>query len=93
MFGLIVRRRAKWSSLFVGVPKPTTNSLQKALAARLRSQREALGLSMNAVAKAAGVDQRFVSRIEKAEQMPSLLSLCRICDVLKLKLGALFKDY
>jgi transcriptional regulator with XRE-family HTH domain len=75
------------------VPIPNADSLQKAIATRLRDKREALGFSMKAVAKAAGVDQRFVSRIEKAEQMPSLLSLLRICAVLKLKLEVLFQDY
>jgi len=48
---------------------------------------------MNAVAKAAGMDQRFISRVERAEQMPSLLSLTRICAVLKVKLAVLFRDF
>ena len=75
------------------MPEDEDNRLQQAIAARLRLRRESLGLSMNAVAKAAGMDQRFISRVEKAEQMPSLASLLRICAVLKMKLAVLFREF
>lgn len=63
------------------------------IGSRLREKRKKLGLSMNAVAKAADLDQRFVSRVEKAEQIPSLLSLKRICKELSMTFEELFRGF
>jgi XRE family transcriptional regulator, regulator of sulfur utilization len=64
----------------------------RAVAARLRERRETMGLSMNAVAKAAGLDQRAISRIEKGEFSPTLRALVKMASVLKVKLNAILRE-
>lgn len=60
-----------------------------ALGARVRARRRALGLSQRALARRAGVTDAFVSSIELGERMPSLDTLVRLCEPLRLSLDAL----
>jgi transcriptional regulator with XRE-family HTH domain len=59
----------------------------KAVSARvaqlLQHRREALGLSMNAVAQRAGLSQQMVSYVERGMRNPTLETLLRICDALE----------
>lgn len=64
----------------------------KAVAVKLKERREALGLSMNQVAKLSNLDQRAVSRIEKGEFSPTLRAVLKICAALKVKLRSLLPD-
>lgn len=52
----------------------------------LRARRQALRLSMNAVAQGAGLSQQMVSYVERGMRNPTLETLLRICDVLEVPL-------
>ncbi len=58
------------------------NSAIQTLAINIRQLRMAAGLSQEALALSADVDRTYVSQIERGIGNPSLLILCRLCDVL-----------
>lgn len=60
------------------------------IGARLRSARQARGLTLESVADAAGLNKGFVSRLERDEVAASVASLVAVCDVLGLRIGELF---
>lgn len=60
------------------VDSPTENP-------RLRAVREAHGLSLRHVARMAGVDPGYLSRVERGLQRPSLPLLLGVCRALGLK--------
>ena len=55
---------------------------KQVLAYNIKRKRRAMGLSQEALALSADVDRTYVSQIERGVGNPSLLILCRICDVL-----------
>jgi len=56
------------------------------LADNIRRRRAAMGLSQEALALSAEVDRTYVSQIERGIGNPSLLILCKLCDVLDAEL-------
>ena len=52
------------------------------LAENVRRRRQEVGMSQEALALSADVDRTYVSQIERGIGNPSLLILCKICDVL-----------
>lgn len=52
--------------------------LQKALAVRVRSLREASPLSQEAMAAEAGLDRTYYARLERGEANPTWVALARI---------------
>jgi len=54
----------------------------KAIAAAIKSNREAAALSKNALAQKAGVSIQSISFIEGGVNSPSLSTFMRICDAL-----------
>jgi transcriptional regulator with XRE-family HTH domain len=56
----------------------------------VRSQREAAGLSMAALAQAAGIPRSQVLRIERAEIRPGPDTLARLADALRLAVEDLY---
>jgi transcriptional regulator with XRE-family HTH domain len=58
---------------------------------RLREARQAHGLTLDDVARQAGLTKSFVSAVERGETSPSIGSLYRLCDVLGLSVAALFE--
>ena len=56
------------------------------LADNIRRRRTAMGLSQEALALSAEVDRTYVSQIERSIGNPSLLILCKLCDVLDVDL-------
>lgn len=48
----------------------------------IRTLREELGLSQEALADAAGIDRSHMSRIERGKRNVSFLNICRIADAL-----------
>ena len=60
------------------------------IGARLRAARLARGLSIGTVAEASGLTKGFLSRLERDAASPSVASLVAVCDVLGLRVGALF---
>lgn len=57
----------------------------------LREKRESLGLSMNTVAKRAGLSHSMVSRVERELRKPTLDTLLRITGALEIELWPLVK--
>ncbi len=57
---------------------------------RLRSARKGRGLTLDDVARAAGLTKGFVSRLERDDVSPSVASLVAVCDALGLRVGDLF---
>lgn len=66
----------------VPVPMPQT------LGARLRSRRKASGLTLQQVAKGAGLTAGFVSLVERDLATPSIASVAAIAEVLGATMGA-----
>lgn len=64
---------------------------QLAIGARIRQARLGQGLTISHVAEAAGLTKGFISRIERDETSPSVVTLLAICQVLSLPVGALFE--
>lgn len=58
---------------------------------RLRAARLSKGLTLEAVAIAAGVTQGFISRLERDQVSPSVATLVAICDAVGLRVGDLFE--
>lgn len=61
------------------------------LAENIRRRRAEAGLSQEALALSADVDRTYVSQIERGIGNPSLLILCRLCDVLGMELPDLLQ--
>jgi transcriptional regulator with XRE-family HTH domain len=61
------------------------------LGRKVRSLREARGLSLKALATRAGVSESFVSQIERGVANPSVASLRRLAEALDSSVGALFQ--
>ena len=57
----------------------------------LREKREALGLSMNAVAKRAGLSHSMVSRVEHELRKPTLDTLLRLAEAMEIELWPLIR--
>jgi transcriptional regulator with XRE-family HTH domain len=62
------------------------------LPARLRSERERLGLTLDAVAGLTGLSKAHLSRIESGERQPTIASLLTLAEALDVKVGALFGE-
>jgi len=58
----------------------------------LRQKREALGLSMNAVAKCARLSHSMISRVEHELRRPTLDTLLRITEAMGLELWPLIEE-
>ncbi|GIE99811.1 helix-turn-helix domain-containing protein [Paractinoplanes rishiriensis] len=71
------------------VAQPTATSA--AIGGRLRSARQARGLTLQQVADATGLNKGFISRLERDEVSLSVASLVSICDVLGIRVGKLFE--
>ncbi|MDR2837335.1 MAG: helix-turn-helix domain-containing protein [Azonexus sp.] len=62
------------------------------LAGNIQRRRKALGLSQEALALTAEVDRTYVSQIERGIGNPSLLVLCKLCDVLDVELTGVLSE-
>ena len=56
---------------------------------RVRKHREALGLSQEKLAEAAGVHRTYIGHLERGESSPTLFNLVRIAEALKIDPGDL----
>lgn len=63
--------------------------LQKLFGAAVRAQREVVGLSQEGLALEAGVDRSFVSQIERGVRQPSLTTIWKLADALRVAPSAL----
>jgi len=73
--------------------RPATRRLRlPTLGARLRRQRQELGLTIHDVARRAGLTESFISQLERNRVNPSVASLQRIAGVLRTPLGRFFDE-
>ena len=61
--------------------------------ARIRVERERLGISQELLADKAGVHRTYLGGVERGERNIGLLNLIRIARALGITLAALFKDF
>lgn len=61
------------------------------IGARLRAARQSRGMTLDAVAAAAGISAGFVSKLERDQVSPSVASLVAICRTVGLRMGDLFE--
>ena len=76
---------------FYGVSKSKPDMVGASVARLLRQKREALGLSMNVVAKRAGLSHSMISRVEHELRNPTLDTLLRIAGAMEIDLWPLIK--
>ena len=69
------------------MPKPQPAPRHRKLGSALRGRRQELGLTMQAVADAAGLSVGFISQVERDLTSPSLSSLASISEVLQTPIG------
>ncbi len=60
---------------------------------RIKTRREALGMSASDLAKAIGVTSSSISQIERAKSYPSILTLKKISDAMQTTVGELIGEY
>lgn len=66
---------------------------KRVLAENIRRRRTEACLSQETLALSAEVDRTYVSQIERGISNPSLLILCRLCDVLDMELPDLLRSH
>lgn len=71
--------------------KPKPDVIGSSVVRLLRQKREALGLSMNAVAKRAGLSHTMISRVERELRKPTLDTLLRITEAMGIDLWPVIK--
>ncbi|RKQ89651.1 helix-turn-helix protein [Mycolicibacterium mucogenicum 261Sha1.1M5] len=71
---------------------PTAAETQVQIGAKLRSSRQAQGLTLEQLAAASDLTKGFISRIERDETMPSVPTLVQLCQALSLPIGSLFEE-
>lgn len=71
---------------------PTAAETQVQIGAKLRSSRQAQGLTLEQLAAATDLTKGFISRIERDETMPSVPTLVQLCQALSLPIGSLFEE-
>ncbi|MBP6685233.1 MAG: helix-turn-helix domain-containing protein, partial [Leucobacter sp.] len=71
---------------------PTSAETQVQIGAKLRSSRQAQGLTLEQLAAATDLTKGFISRIERDETMPSVPTLVQLCQALSLPIGSLFEE-
>jgi transcriptional regulator with XRE-family HTH domain len=71
---------------------PQTQQDTIKIGARLRSARMARELTLEEVAKRAGVSKGFLSQLERDATAASVATLNRICGALEIRLGSLFEE-
>ncbi|MFO0806445.1 MAG: helix-turn-helix transcriptional regulator [Gemmataceae bacterium] len=57
----------------------------------LRARREALGLTQEALAEAAGIHRTYLSDVERGTRNVSLLNIERLADALSISIAKLFE--
>lgn len=68
-----------------------SSDLLKAVGARIRSLREARGVSQEAFAKTVGMDRAYFGKVERGSQNVSIMTAAKIATALGVDLAALFK--
>lgn len=72
--------------------EPASEDLSSELGVSLRARRKELGLTLQAVADAAGLTAGFISQVERGLTAPSLASLVSVSEVLQTPLSAFLQQ-
>lgn len=75
-----------------GVAKPKPDAVGSTVVRLLRQKRESLGLSMNVVAKRAKLSHSMISRVEHELRRPTLDTLLRIAEAMKIDLWPIIRE-
>lgn len=67
--------------------------LKTALGVVIRTERSALGISQEQLAERAGLHRTYVSDVERGARNPSIASVEKLAQALRLPIGALFDLY
>ena len=59
---------------------------------RIISKRKSMGLSVERLARGAGISSRSVINLEKGRYSPTLSNLERVCDVLNIEIALIDKN-
>lgn len=70
----------------------TATRLAKEFGKAVRAEREAAGLSQEALGDKAGLDRTYVSGLERATRNPTLASMEKLAKALKIPLSKLVAD-
>ena len=73
-------------------PKFAGNKELVSLGNAIRNCRKSSGLSQEALATDAGLDRSYMGGVERGEHNLTLMNLCKISDVLKVKPSDLLMD-
>jgi transcriptional regulator with XRE-family HTH domain len=71
---------------------PSESAVVKALGTRIRELRDAKGWSQERLAEAAYLDRSYLAGIERGLRNPSVRSLLKIANALKVRVGDLFSE-
>lgn len=85
-------RRSQASGDRDGVEGPGAPSASYEIGAALRQRRKEIGSTLDEVASAAGIGAGFLSDIERNKASPSVATLFRLCAVIDLSIGSLFRS-
>ncbi len=69
-----------------------SDDVLRRLGLRIRGLREKANTSQEALGQIAGLHRTYIGAIERGERNPSVLSLKKIADALKVTLGDLFDE-
>jgi transcriptional regulator with XRE-family HTH domain len=67
-------------------------SIGERFGAVLRKRREAVGLSQEALAAAAGLHRNYVGLLERGRQVPSILVVEKLAAALGITMSSLFRE-
>lgn len=67
-----------------------SSKLQKQLGAKIRGEREGLGISQEELGFRTGLDRTYISGIERGVRNPSLVNIGKIAKALKISPDKLF---
>jgi transcriptional regulator with XRE-family HTH domain len=68
------------------------SEIQKGMGERIRAQRLQLNMTLSALARHTELTASTISQIERALISPSISTLKKICDALRIPIGLLFED-
>ena len=69
-----------------------TKEVSDRLAARLKEARKTQGLSLDSLSKLSGVSNSMISQIERAETNPTVVTILRLTNALKVDFSGLIED-
>jgi transcriptional regulator with XRE-family HTH domain len=87
----VTRRRRATAPAEAGVQ--ALGGLGSFVGGALKKQRQTQRLTIQEVAELAGISRGMLSRIENGQATPSLDTLARVCQAVRLTLSNLFKDH